>query len=394
LVSYVSQLFRDRQVLNYLTPERVNPATLPAAILFLLYALRQSDAVSPQDLDILYTRFIYDCPQEDYWRAYWDGIRQLPGVLPPLRLTILSQIHRTEWHKLYSETTEGHQSNQLVIHVLSTILDGVRKPLVFPTISATTAAGGEVEEGLVECFQHILRKFFERDLEDAVFRGAMYDLMVRLFHIYPYTGEERNRLAETIFIQASTEPEFSSGGDLFVLKALLSTDTSDAITGWNREDTISRLCRASPALPELLLADLAGWKCRQRGGMEVMQRVTQVDFRMQFLTYALAADRNAGGTFVFSRQTLEEFWTRGLVREMGEPREDEVELCAPSVGLESWWGGDGATDTVRSMFFHFFSLREFRWLSGVVIFPTPFALPRPVNRSFCEHLFVLLDFVL
>jgi len=260
------------------------------------------------------------------------------------------------------------------------MLEGVRKQ---PGFSAFAAGGEDVEEGLVACFQYLLRNFFERDLEDVVFRTAIYDLMVRLFHVYPSVGEERNRLADTIFLQASTEPELSCGGDLLVLKALLSTEAADAITAWNREETIVRLCRTSPTLPDLILAELAGWKTRQQNGMELMQRSSEVDFRIQFLNYVLTADKNAGGGFVFSRETLREFWTRGLVSSRGELSEDDVEMYPPASAsggglvLENWWGGDGVTDTVRYVFFHFLSQQEFRRYSGVVSPPTRrFIFPR------------------
>jgi len=277
-------------------------------------------------------------------------------------------------------------ANQLVIYVLSGLLDGVRKQ---PGFSAFVTGGEDVEEWFVTCFQYLLRNFFERDLEDVVFRGAIYDLMIRLFHVYPSTGEERNRLADTIFLQASTEPDVSRGGDLLVLKALLSTEATDAITAWNREETIARLCRASPPLPDLILAELAGWKARQQNGMELTQQTSQVDFRIQFLNYVLAGDKNAGGGFVFSRETLRQFWTTGLVGSRGDLSEGDVELYLPTnangggLAVENWWGGDGVTDTVRLLFFHVFSQQEFRRLSGVVN-PPPIS-PQPPLFLLCSN---------
>lgn len=279
-------------------------------------------------------------------------------------------------------------ANQLLIYVLSAVVEGgVRKPSLPHTWA--NLGDGEVEQGLVGCFLYLLRNVFERDLDDGTFRTGLCDLMVRLFHFYPYTGEERNRLADEIYVQASSSSESSCGGDLFVLKALLSTEAADGITSWNREETIARLCRSSPPLPELILAELAAWKARQRDGLELRQRTSQVDFRMQFLTYVLAADKNAaermaGGDsgegrhvagFVFGRATLEEFWRRGMVSVRGE-REPEVELYPSSVSAPecNWWGGDGVTDTVRYMFFHFLSQQGFGRFSGVVIRLPPFVI--------------------
>jgi hypothetical protein len=335
------------------TPERVHFETLPAAIFYLLFP-RSWQAFPPADLDILYQRFI-SIPDTAYHRAYWESLRRIiPKALASTRTAIIRQITRTPWDRLCAEV----DPTPLVFILNECVVDPMKQ-------QQGVANEFEVEEGLVAAFKYILREFYERDIEDTGFRVTIYQLMARLFQRYPPTGEERTRLAETTFLQASTGPEFSRGGDLLVLKALISAEADDTITGWSREQTMSRLCRARPPLPDLILSELAAWKGRQQGGLENMMRLAQVDFRIQFLLDVLTLDKAAGGGFTFTHETLTGFWKTAMVRTAGG--DDGMVVGG------RFWGGDLVTDSMRLAFLRTISQRPFHLYSGLVL--SPFSPP-------------------
>jgi hypothetical protein len=146
---------------------------------------------------------------------------------------------------------------------------------------------------------------------------------------------------------------------LLVLKALISAEADETITGWSREHTMSRLCRARPPLPDLILAELAAWKSRQQGGLENMMRLAQVDSRIQFLLDVLMLDKVAGGGFTFTHETLTGFWTTAMMR-------TSVDDDGMGAG-ERFWGGDMVTDNMRLAFLRTISQRPFHHYSGLVL---------------------------
>lgn len=349
---YVGQLFRDRNVFQYITLDRTQPATLQAGLLFFIFALKYVGALSPDDLDSLYSRFVVDNEQDAYWRAYWEGIRHVMLSLDTeiFRTAILAQIDRTPWWKL---CFESDIYSTAIIQILSTMVDSIREH----TMTIKEAIPGLDVTPIIKTMQILLQAVFANDIDDNTIAPGLTDLLLRLFPFYPTTGDERNHLADRFFQNASSGPINQRGGDLQILRALLLTETSEIVTGWNREECVSRLCSMTPSLPEVILDEFTTWKVRQyQLGFEHAQRSAQVEFRVQFLLHVLNADRNVGGTFQFSRETLEGFWNNTLMR-------------TEEGGLDQWWGGDCVTETVRIIFFHILASVEFQSHSGLVCEP-------------------------
>ena len=340
----MGELFRDRHVLDYMTIDRINPQTLAIGLLFFLFALKNAGALMPEDLDSLHARFVIDTDQEVYWRAYWDGIRQVMVNFDTdaLRNAILAQIQRTQWWRLYRE-----RDTPIIIHILSTVVDGTKDRIKsgFPVLDLMP---------LIYTCQFLQREIFANDIEDMDFQTGVTDLLVRLFPYYPTKGEERERLANVLFQNATNGPMNQRGGDLQLLRALLCTETSEVVTEWKRDECISKLCLMTPSLPEVILGELAAWKTRQYVlGFQNAQRGAQIEFRVQFLVHVLAADKIAGGEYQFPRRVLEEFWNTALL-----PPED--------LGMEQYWGGDGVTESIRIVFFHILANNDFRRHSALV----------------------------
>jgi len=347
---YIGELFRDRQVLDYITVDRTNPNALAFGFLYLIFPLRTVQALTPAHLDSLYTRFILQNPLEAYHRAYWDGLRHASANLDNelLRTTILAQIQRTEWRKLHFAHVDP--ANNAVIFIVQACVDAATKEYVNSEeiYDATT---------LVRTLRDLLRGIYAHDLDDAPFRAGVTDLAVRVFVYHPMNGVDRLELADELFESARTGNLEERGGDLHLLRALLQTDTTtEWVVDWNRDECISRLCHVSPSpcLPEVLLSDLSSWKDRQYVlGMELANRSPQIEYRIQFLLNVLAADRKVEGGYVFPRKVLDEFWDKALTRR--EPG-----------GYADWWGGDAVTDSMRQIWFGMLALTDFRRHSGLV----------------------------
>jgi hypothetical protein len=318
---------------------------LAIGLLFFVFALKNANAIYPEDLDSLYTRFVAETDQEMYCRAYWDGIRQVMASLDTevLRNTILLQIQRTEWRKLYREG-----DTPLIIYIISTVVDCTKDRI------KTGFLGHEIMP-IIETLHFLQREIFVNDIDDVQFRSGITDLLLRLFPYFPTRGEERERLASAFFENAVNGPMNQRGGDLQLLRILLSTETSEIVTDWNRDECTSKLCLANPSLPELILGELANWKTRQyTQGLENAQRASQIEIRVQFLVHVLSADKNAGGEYKFPREILEAFWSTALL----SPLED--------VRREQYWGGDGVTESMRVVLFHILATLDFRCHSGLV----------------------------
>ena len=209
---------------------------------------------------------------------------------------------------------------------------------------------------IINTVQYLMRGIAANDVDDIPFRSGISDILLRLFPFSPTTGEERNQLADNFFRNAATGPVNQRGGDLQMLRALFLTETSEIISGWNRENCMSRLCHLKPSLPELILGELANWKSRQYVfGAENAQRSPLVELQIQFLIHVLAADKFVGGDYQFPREVLEEFWSNALIRSGEDP------------GIEGqFWGGDGVTESLRLILFHTLSGTDFRRHSGLV----------------------------
>jgi hypothetical protein len=208
---------------------------------------------------------------------------------------------------------------------------------------------------VINTCQFLQREIFANDIEDQNLRSGVTDLLLRLFPYFPTTGEEREQLADKFFRNAVKGPLDQRGGDLQMLRAMLSTDTSEIVTGWKRDECISNLCFMSPSLPEVILGELATWKIHQyMSGFEHAQRTPQIELRVQFLVHVLSADKNAGGGYQFPRKVLEGFWSTALLRSQEGGSEQQ------------YWGGDGVTESIRVVLFHILAALDFRRHSGLV----------------------------
>jgi len=343
-IRYVGEIFRDRHVLDYVTTDRAFAGTLSIALVFILFALRHVNALSVEDLDALYTRFVQKSNHELYCRAYWEVIRQVVTSFDPdIIRTVLSQIQRSNWWKIYFQ----NEPHTIIVFLLSSIVD-VSKDKI-----KTSAV---VNMAIINTVQYLLRGIAANDIDDIAFRSGVSEILLRLFPSYPVTGEERNRLADILFQNASMGPRNQRGGDLQLLRALLLTEPTEIIPGWNRDNSMSRLCHMKPSLPEVILGELAYWKSRQyASGTENAQRSPLVEYQVQFLIQVIAADNYVGGGYQFPREVLEEFWSTALIRSGEDP------------GMQTqFWGGDGVTESLRLILFHALSGIDFRRHSGLV----------------------------
>jgi hypothetical protein len=311
-----------------------------------LYALKTVNALPITDIEVLYTRFITNNDNPEYWRAWWDGIRHaIPNLdAEPYRTTILSQLERTEWKKLHVRADSTG--------VLNTILALVDAGLA----TATTNSSTEWDYmPYINTLQSLLRTVFALDVEDRTFRDNCINALTKIFQYYPKNGDERTRLAEEIFKKAATGPVDQRGGDLLVVRALLYAESADTVTLWKREECTHRLCMQKPSLPEVILGELATWKKQRYSlGMENVDRQGHVMVWVQFFLHILLFDRQVLGGYVFPREVLEEFWNSALMRSGNGGNE------------RLYWGGDSITDMMRVMFFHLLSREDLKRFSGLV----------------------------
>lgn len=326
-----------------MTPDRIPPATLGAALIFFLFALKSIQALTAEDINTLYTRFVVNMEDENYWRAWWDGLRQVYGNtadIESLRLAMLSQIQRTEWRKLYFQP-DIHANS--VVNMLSYAADFVKD---------YTASASSDAIALVKTIQYLLREAVVHNIDDFALGSSLADVAVRLFSYYPPTAEDRNHLAEMLFTSSSCGSESQRLGDFQLLRAFLLADTSETVPDWNKEDCVSMLCRNTPSLPELIFDELSSWKQKQYlWGFETPDRPVQIQVRLQLLMSVLAWDKS---NFAFSRELLEKIW---------------LKLFTTSADVEDeqrYWGGDIVTETIRSVFFHVLVSNELRRHSGLV----------------------------
>jgi len=319
-----------------------------------LFALKGVQALFREDLDALYTRFVVDCDDEAYWRAWWEGIR---GIMPNfdydyLRNTILSQIERTEWRKLYFYNEMPHSICAVINQVSEAVKDH--------TLAVRAPIPGWDFMPVVLTIRYLLRELFAHDVDDMTFRESLMNYLTRVFGYYPPLGEHRRNLAQDFFQDAINSPMESRAGDLQVLRGLLVTETHEMVTDWKKEECAHEFCRSNPSLPGLILEELAAWKKRQYDcGLQNAERPGQIQFRIQYLFNVLYFTSSVGG-FVFPRHVLEGFWDSALASS-----EDEA---AESV----FWGGDYVTESIRLILFHGLSTIDINRHSGLVGYPRDF----------------------
>lgn len=305
-------------------------------LLFFLFALKNVAALTPNELDTLHTRFVVDCEKQEYWRAWWEGLRQVINNFESevLRTTILSQIQRTEWSRLYFQP-DMHPS--AVPNVVSNIIESTRDASGAPIM-------GWDYMPVIKTLRYLLRGLVLSDVDDPHYRKYLFDTLARLFQNYPSTGVERIGLARQLFLKASTGQPNERGTDLQLLQALLLTETSRAVLNANREDIVRDLCSETPPLPEVILQDLADYKDRQYGlGRENTDLSTHIRLRISFLMSVLNANKVGQGNFHFTGDILESFWNKVLTS--GLPIEHQLE--------ERFWGGDYITECMRDILFEF-----------------------------------------
>jgi hypothetical protein len=349
--SYLGELFRDRNLLQYLTVDRISAQTLQSGLLFFIFALKNINAFAPEDLDLLYTRYVVDCDQELYWRAWWDGLRQVIINLDTdnLRNTLLAQIRRTPWKRFYFY-------HDIIPNNVTLLAGSIVDAAKDQAIAMAAPIPGWDCMPVIRTVRYLLRAGSAQDIDDPLYRSNLTDVLHRLFPYYPSTGAERHALAEECYINASTGPMEYRLGDLQILRTLVMADTADYITGWKREECVHQLCMLKPSLPEVILEELAGWKRRQyRAGLANEERTALIQVRVQLLMLILGIERAFVDGFRFPREVLENFWSTALMK----PGEGGNEA--------QYWGGDVVTELMRSMFFHNVSVVDPRRHPALVI---------------------------
>jgi hypothetical protein len=345
----VGELFRDRRVLDYLTVDRITPVTLSHGLLFFVYALKFVDGLPVDDFETLYTRFIAENENPDFWRAWWSGLRVAIANLDAevYRMSVLAQFERVPWQKLCVQS-ESENLLFVIHHVVENALQTTATADGLPKWDYTP---------YVKTLWNLLKTVFAIDLDDRNFREGCAMALTKIFRCYPADGAERTQLAERILGSATMGPMAQRGGDLFVLRALLFADAADTVTNWKREECVRRLCMFTPSLPEVILGELAAWKKRQYSlGQEHAERGNIVPTRLHNLLYVLNYDRIGLGDYTFPREVLEEFWTAALLRPGVNGNERQ------------FWGGDTLTEMMRLTFFHVFARdkEDFRRYSALV----------------------------
>lgn len=328
-------------------------------LLFFLFALKNVAALEPSDLDSLYMRFIVDCDREEYWRAWWDGIRTVVNNFDTdkLRNTVLSQIRRTPWSRFYFRP-DLHPNS--VTSIISSIVDFARDPTGSPLM-------GWDYMPVIKTIQYLLHGLVVSDIDDPHFRKFLFDILNKLFQSYPINAVERMSLADHLFFKASNGSPDERGTDLQLLQALLTTEPADLDV--KREDLVHKLCSETPSLPEIILRDLAEYKERQYNlGRENSELSINVRLRYHFLMSVLNSERTARGTFHFTQEVLESFWSKVLVSNRSEAK-----------GLDDrFWGGDYITECTRECLFENlvkYDIRSHAGFVGLQLFKFNFRIP-------------------
>lgn len=328
-------------------------------LLFFLFALKNVAALGPSDLDSLYTRFIVECDKEEYWRAWWDGIRNVINNFETdiLRNTVLSQIRRTPWSRFYFQP-DLHPN--AVTSILNNIVDLAREP------TGGALLGWDFMP-VINTIQYLLHGLIVGDIDDPHFRKFLFDILNKLFQSYPTNAIERRNLADHLFNKASNSPPGERGTDLQLLQSLLTTEPLDPDV--KREDLVHKLCSETPSLPEIILRDLAEYKERQYNlGRENTGSNLNVRIRYHFLMSVLNSERTARGKFHFTPEVLESFWSKVLVSNRSEAQ-----------GLdERFWGGDYITECMRESLFENIVKYDIRIHVGFVrqqLFESDFRIP-------------------
>ena len=350
-------------------------------LLFFLFALKNVAALSPHELDTLHTRFVVDCEKQEYWRAWWEGLRQVINNFEAeiLRTTILSQIQRTEWSRLYFQP-DIHPS--AVPNIVSNIIDTTRD------VSGAPIMGWDYMPA-IKTLRYLLHGLVRSDVDDPHYRKYLFDILARLFQNYPSTGVERMKLANHLFLKASTGKPPERGTDLQLLQVLLVTETSQAVLNANREDIVRELCSETPPLAVVILQDLADYKGRQYSlGRENADMSAHIRLRFSFLMSVLNADKVGQGNFHFGAEILEDFWNKVLTS--GLPVEHQLD--------QRFWGGDYITECMRDILFEFmwkYDIRNHAGLVHLLSFPADCRihnfLDSSSNRSFPVSICMLSD---
>jgi hypothetical protein len=336
-------LFRDQKLLDLVTVERFSPETLSQGLIFFLFALAKVNALSSDDLQRLYTRFIVENEQEMYWRAYWDAVRQVIHNLeaPELRYAVFEQIRSTEWTRLYSVRDLSSSSSSMTL-LLGQVIESIKDPAVpiqrwdfMPVIKTV---------------RYLLEQLFENNFEDSPIRIQLQEVAGHVFSCYPMTGEARVELAQKLFQNASFAIKHP-GVELQILRALLLSEVNDLVKNWDGRACLAELCRCTPSLPEVMLDEIIMWKKRQSDlGMEKVERPSQSQYRIQDLFNFLGMERQ----FTFPETVLERFWNEALVGRV----EKEIQ--------GAYWGGDLITESLRIYWFHTFGNVDFDRHPGFV----------------------------
>jgi hypothetical protein len=347
-------MFRDGHILDRLTLDRITPSTISIGLVFFIFALKHINAIVPDDLENLYERFILECEDEAYWRAWWEGIRNIAPSLDtdPLRNVILSQIGRTEWRKIYFHNEIPYSVCVILDHFTQSVRD--------QTLAIHAPIPGWDFMPIVETIRYLLRDFFANDVDNTHVRESFVLYVGRIFNFYPFIGEIRQELAREFFQDAIDAPMECRGGELQMLRALLITETDDMVTEWNKEASAYEFCQLNPSLQGLVLEELAAWKKRQYdAGLQNVEKPTQIQFRVTYLLNLLYITRAQGG-FVFTRDVLEGFWNSALASSGNEAAETLL------------WGGDYITENIRLILLHGLAMIDFKRHKALVTFLLPF----------------------
>jgi hypothetical protein len=323
--------------------ERFSPDMLSQNLIYFLFALARVNALSKADLERLYRRFIVENDHEAYWRAYWDGVRQVVHNLsgPELKLALLEQMRETEWTKLYSPRDMSSSSSPTT-NMLVQLTESLKDPNI--PINRWDFMP------IINTVRYLLEQLFENNVEDQPIRIQLYEVLCQIFNCYPLTGETRTHLAQQLFHSANFATRHA-GVDLQILRALLFAETSDMVTNWSHRACITLLCRSTPSLPEVMMNEIIAWKKRQYElGTEKVERPGQSQYRIQDLFNILGVERH----FTFPGPALERFWDEALVGRVQKEANGD------------YWGGDFVTESLRVFWFHTFNNIDFDRHPGFV----------------------------